>query len=348
MKAINPSFSIAEYCGQMDRGEIVVNREYQRSPAVWPPAARSYLIETILLGFPIPKLTLYQKTDPRTKTIVKEIVDGQQRSLAICDYFHDKLRLSGHSEFAGKLFSQLDEAAQLQFIEYPLGADLLLAATPSDIRQLFRRINSYTVPLNPAESRHAIYQGAFKWFVVGLSEKYSQLLKDLGVFTEAQLTRLADAVFFSEFILALREGIQTSAPTKLDALYRDLDNGYGDASEIEARFEALFDRLIGWDTLHQGVLMKPYNFYSLALAISHAQAPVRTLENDCELAGPVDLDRDSVLLNLSTLASAVADPETHVVLADFVRAGSAATNTEISRRTRFRWFCRALAAPTLR
>jgi hypothetical protein len=105
MNVLPSSFSIAEYCGQMNRGDIVINRNYQRSSKVWPPAARSYLIDTILLGFPIPKLSLYQKTDLKSRTTHKEIVDGQQRSKAIHDFFKDELRISGKSTFTGKKYS---------------------------------------------------------------------------------------------------------------------------------------------------------------------------------------------------------------------------------------------------
>ncbi|HVO71966.1 MAG TPA: DUF262 domain-containing protein, partial [Aggregatilineaceae bacterium] len=94
MQVIPSNFTVAEYCEQMLGGKIIVNRDYQRSPKVWPPAARSYLIESILLGFPIPKLSLYQRTDLRSRTTLKEIVDGQQRSTAILAFFEDELRLS--------------------------------------------------------------------------------------------------------------------------------------------------------------------------------------------------------------------------------------------------------------
>jgi hypothetical protein len=68
--------TVADYCQAMERNEIRVNREYQRSDRVWPNAARSFLIETILLGFPMPKLAHYQVTDLRTRKVTKEIVDG--------------------------------------------------------------------------------------------------------------------------------------------------------------------------------------------------------------------------------------------------------------------------------
>ena len=56
MQVTPSNFTVAEYCQQMAENKIIINREYQRSGKVWPPAARSYLIKTILLGYPIPKL----------------------------------------------------------------------------------------------------------------------------------------------------------------------------------------------------------------------------------------------------------------------------------------------------
>ena len=105
-------FTVPDLCNGIDRGEITVNRDYQRSPRVWPKAARSFLIETILLGYPIPKLSMSQVVDLRTRTARKEIVDGQQRTRAICDYFQNRYRLSRNAvpdEAAGKQFDELDE-----------------------------------------------------------------------------------------------------------------------------------------------------------------------------------------------------------------------------------------------
>src|SRR5438067_2453856 len=95
MNVLPTTFTVAEYCQQMLAGAIIVNRDYQRSDKVWPPAARSFLIDTILLGYPLPKFSLHQNTDLKTRQTVKAIVDGQQRSMAIQDFFSDKLRLSG-------------------------------------------------------------------------------------------------------------------------------------------------------------------------------------------------------------------------------------------------------------
>jgi hypothetical protein len=129
MQVTTTTYTIADYCRQMESKNVVVNNEYQRSPKVWPTAARSYLIDTILSGFPIPKLSLYQKTDLRTRITIKEIVDGQQRSRAIRDFFSDTLRISGKSRFAGSKYSDLDEADQQRFLDYSLSCDVFVGAT---------------------------------------------------------------------------------------------------------------------------------------------------------------------------------------------------------------------------
>ena len=77
-----PEYTVADYCEMLDRKEVRVNREYQRSDEVWPRTAQSFLVETILLNFPVPKLFLHQQADPRTGRPIKEIVDGQQRTKA--------------------------------------------------------------------------------------------------------------------------------------------------------------------------------------------------------------------------------------------------------------------------
>jgi hypothetical protein len=124
MEVIPAAYSVAEYCQQMARREIRVNQEYQRSDKVWPPPARSFLIETMLLGYPMPKLSLHQVTDVRSRTSTKEVVDGQQRSKAIFGYFNDEFRLSRSLELEdirGKRFSDLDEEYQHKFLDYLTG-----------------------------------------------------------------------------------------------------------------------------------------------------------------------------------------------------------------------------------
>jgi len=120
-------------------------------------------------------------------------------------------------------YSKLSSELQQAFLEYTLSTDIFVGATEAEIRQVFRRINSHTVPLNTQEIRHATHQGAFKWFVVAMSEKYAQMMKDIGVYAEQQLGRMSDASMISEIVHALTKGIEHASDVRRSKFYEDND-----------------------------------------------------------------------------------------------------------------------------
>jgi hypothetical protein len=341
MQVTPSTFTVAQYCRAFEAKEIVVNKEYQRG-RVWPPAARSYLIDTLLSGYPIPKMSLYQKTDLRTRQTVNEIVDGQQRSATIYDFFSNNLRLSARSSWGGQRYGDLDEDEQQRFLAYQLSVDLFVAATASDIRQVFRRMNSYTVPLNKQEQRHAIYQGDFKWFIVEMAELYSQALRDTGVFSERNLARMDDAKLLTDICFTLAEGVKSQSEKSLDDFYAKGETTYDMEAEMRLRLEQIFSLILAWRDLHNGPLMRSYQFYTLALAITHCLQPVDALQAVYEIDGPVTIDDAYALPNLTLLAEALGNPEAEPDLDGFVQASAAATIRIGPRTARFRWFCEAL------
>lgn len=348
MKTSNAQFTVAEYVSQMKTGDIRVNKEYQRSSTVWPAAARSYLIDTILLGFPVPKLSLYQKTDLRKRTTIKEIVDGQQRSQAVLDFFENKLRLSGHSTFRNKIFEQLEPKYQEQFLSYPLSADIFSAATQPEIREVFRRINSYNVPLNAAEKRHATFQGEFKWFIVKLCEKYSQTLKDLGVFSEPQLSRMYDATLFSEVCQTFMHGIDHSSEPKLSGLYRDCDPEFPMRADFQDAIDKGMKYLIKWRGIHDSPLYKAYNVYSLMTAIGHATHRFPSLQGSFRVERRTVIRSEEAVERLAMLSRALEEEDKKGSLASFIEACAEKTNRKGPRITRFEWFCKALTRKQLK
>jgi hypothetical protein len=326
----------------MREKSIVVNHDYQRSERVWPPAARSYLIETILLGYPMPKMSIYQTTDLKTKKTRKEIVDGQQRSQAIYDFLEDRLRMSGKGQFAGKVFSQLDQDQQQRFVDYALTVDVFVGANSEEIRQVFRRMNSYTIPLNPQEKRHATHQGEFKWFIVEMTERYADALKQLGVFSERQLSRMSDATLFSDIVYTLSVGIKSASESNLDKFYQENDAAFPAAAEMGERIEVAMNVIMEWREIHRSALMKMYNFYTLVLAISPAWRPIPALNLDFQRTSPSRIDRNYALSNLTALSEALEESTRYPQLAEFVNACSKATNRIEPRRVRFRWMSKAL------
>lgn len=150
MLAVYSPMSVGDYCKALNDGLITVNEEYQRNAGIWASYARSFFIESILLEYPIPKIFLYSKVDLRTRSTIKEIVDGQQRSHALTSFYNRKFKLSSKietEELKGKNYNQLSEEFQSKFISYSLPIDEFRGVQPVEIQDSFRRMNASNVPL---------------------------------------------------------------------------------------------------------------------------------------------------------------------------------------------------------
>jgi hypothetical protein len=350
VNSVSTNMTVADYCAGMDRREIIVNRDYQRSDKVWPDSAKSYLIESAILGYPIPKLFLYQSTDLKSRKTIKEIVDGQQRSMAIYDFFHDRFNLAGSldtEELRGKTYSQLDPDLQQKFLDFSLSIDLFVSGPRGEVVEVFRRMNSYTIPLNPEEHRHSSHQGGFKWFINRISKQLEPLFLRIGLFSEKQLVRMADTKFLAELCDALLSGIRTTNRAILDRLYEANDKVFPEENYLEKKLTDALDRLAEWPEAHNPSLMKPYILYALVLAIIHVQAPVDVLEPIFTSPRMQKFDKQRILANLSALADALQNPEESDEFKEFIDASSSKTNVRLQREIRFRWMCKALVSKSL-
>jgi hypothetical protein len=297
---------------------------------------------------------LHQRLELATRTVVKEIVDGQQRSKAILDFYEDKLRLSRSildDRFAGRTFSELDDQFQAQFLNYGLSFDLFVGATLENVREVFRRMNSFTVPLNPEEARYANYQGPFKWFIHGLARDYDTAFRNAGVFTEKQINRLADAKLLTEISSALLNGITTTTKAALDRVYKNNDSDFPRRDELDDSIRYGLNSILGNRDLGNTGLMKPYNVYSLCLAfiqasgrqiivadpnrpVVHAFRPGEGVYNLGLLANAISVDEESD----GRLDSSLSE------FAEFISATKDRTNVASQRQRRFEFFLAALDA----
>ena len=112
MASILEQYRIADFLEWHREKKLKLNPDFQRG-SVWTPAARTFLIDTILRGFPIPKIYLRTAVDTDTKQSYREVVDGQQRLRAIIDFANDKFALSKRAgEFSGLRYSTLESDRQ--------------------------------------------------------------------------------------------------------------------------------------------------------------------------------------------------------------------------------------------
>jgi hypothetical protein len=179
--------------------------DFQRK-VVWTKSAQIMLIETIFMDIPIPKI--YIKSVIREQKTYRIVIDGQQRLTSILSFLNDKLKLSNpySGEYKGKVFSQLPENVQNNILRYKIDINEINDPTEDEIRDLYSRVNKYTVQLNKQELRKADFPGEF----LRLSSKMAELefFEDGKIFTIAQRRRMLDVEFISELLVLLIAGEQ--------------------------------------------------------------------------------------------------------------------------------------------
>src|SRR5690349_734760 len=160
------TYSINDFVEWDNNKQLELSPKFQRK-SVWSDNARSYLMDSIIRGKPIPKVFIRQKINPTTKSAVREVVDGQQRLRTILSYVKDGFQINKrhNSTYGGLYFSQLgfiDEEIQTNILNYEISVDLLTNLPDPEILDIFSRLNSYAVVLNEQEKINADHFSPFK------------------------------------------------------------------------------------------------------------------------------------------------------------------------------------------
>ena len=161
---------------QLENDEIDLQPDFQRAADVWDNVKKSRLIESILLGLPLP--SFYFSEDPRSQKL--SIIDGLQRICAIRDFILKKdepLKLEGLQflkNFEGMTYSQLARPEVKRIKSLKITMNTLRKGTPLDVKYvIFQRVNTAGEPLTPQEMRHALNQGPAAEFIKELANMES-------------------------------------------------------------------------------------------------------------------------------------------------------------------------------
>jgi hypothetical protein len=271
-------------------GQLRLAPEFQRN-SVWPNAAKSYLIDTIICDRPIPMLFFQRSASPQTGRTVYDVVDGQQRLRAIFDFLDNRLRLSETQDNAnrGKRFGELPPQLQDRILNYDLVIEELSGYSNDDIADMFERMNRYVVRLSPQELRHAKKKGAFKDFVEALGTM--TFWKNERVFSDLQLRRMKAVEFSAELVILLIEGPQDKK-SSINMYYGRYERSFPEARRIESRL-ASYLRWIrkALPDFSNSRYRKPVDFYSLIGALHLESDQGRSLSQiDPAVAGPKLID----------------------------------------------------------
>jgi len=132
--------------------KLNLSPEYQRN-LVWDNKRKSALIESLLLRIPIPAFYLDEN-----KQGIKSVIDGMQRLSTIHEFLNNKFPLKNLqylNKCEGMTFEQLDIKYRSRIEESTLAVNILDDRCPQMVKfDVFRRVNTGGVPLNPQEIRN--------------------------------------------------------------------------------------------------------------------------------------------------------------------------------------------------
>jgi len=264
------TYNVSDFVEWEARGQLELSPDFQRR-AVWSQKAKSYLVDTIIRGKPMPKLLITQ--DVKDKKNTRIVVDGQQRLRAILEFVAGDFPISrAHNrEFAGRRFERLPDEVQSEFLKYEVGVDLLYDLPYRDILDIFARLNTYTVKLNGQELLNAKYVGYFKQTVYDLGYRYVEYWIESKVLTKAQVTRMLEAELAADLLVSIVDEIQTNK--NIEQFYRKYEDDFDSVDEYEQQFDNIMSyigaiypssqiSLTNWSRVHL--------FYTLFTVVGHA------------------------------------------------------------------------------
>jgi len=165
---------------KIDKNVIKLDPDYQRRHR-WDEKTSSRLIESLILNIPIPTIYISQDVDVDSETIDEEyrysVIDGQQRLTSMYNFLKDKYQLQGletldelngcyHKDLPPFLIRRLEErTVKCLRIDSTLDAQVKI--------DIFERLNSGSVKLEPQELRNAVFSGKFNVLCKSLSTNHN-------------------------------------------------------------------------------------------------------------------------------------------------------------------------------
>jgi Protein of unknown function DUF262 len=275
------TYRVSDFLAWQKHRTLILNPAFQRRP-VWKVGAKSYLVDTVIRGLPMPLIFLRDRPS-RVDTLEpdREVVDGQQRIRTLIGYIApetlDDLKPADHfflsrahnREFAGRSFPELPDEMRQRILDYQFSVHVFPADTDDrDILQIFARMNATGVRLNEQELRNAEHFGEFKTLMYTLAAEQLSRWRNWSVFTDYNIARMEEVELSSEFAQLMIRGIAGRSQRALDNLYAEYDDLFPEGEEVARRFRYVFDSID--DKFRKDLRRSPFRrktlFYSLFAA----------------------------------------------------------------------------------
>ena len=205
-------FSVLE---RIKNHEINLAPDYQRNDGLWKHLNQCQLIESMLLGIPLPAFYFAIDKDFVDDLGLKrqrwQVVDGLQRLCAIRNFMMGDpveepskakfLRLQGMEylkSLNGKSYDELPDSLKRTLLEVNLKANIIRQSTPRPVKlNIFRRLNTGGMPLSMQEIRHAMHSPGAASFLKEMAE--SDIFKK-ATQNKVYAKRMGDCEYVNRFI----------------------------------------------------------------------------------------------------------------------------------------------------
>lgn len=165
IKDLVASYANDEESGEVSayNGKLNIRPKYQRE-FIYKDARRDAVVQTIMWGFPLNTMYWVKNTD-KDAEFEFEVLDGQQRTISICEYYAGNFSLSGMTfkgNFASAVtsFHTMSVDMQEAFLNYELQI-YICEGEDSEKIEWFKIINIAGEKLTDQELRNAVYACAW-------------------------------------------------------------------------------------------------------------------------------------------------------------------------------------------
>ncbi len=250
-------YKVSDFISWAKASTLILSPSFQRR-SVWPAGAKSYLMDTIVRGLPIPIIFLReQKTDLDSLEPKREVVDGQQRIRTLLGFIQPNLikgydpakdaftiKKTHNKDLADKVFKDLPPTVRQNILDYQFSVHILPSSVDDrEVLQIFARMNSTGLKLNSQELRNAAWFGEFKTSMYAISAEQLQRWRKWRIFTESQISRMGEVEITSEFAQLMIKDLVGKTQKAIDNLYQDLDDEWPERGEVERRFRHCMDEI---------------------------------------------------------------------------------------------------------
>lgn len=251
------TYTISDFVSWARSRLLELSPRFQRRP-VWKKAAKSYLVDTIVRGLPMPIIFLRDRhADTKTYQAMREVVDGQQRIRTVLSFIDSKLVKDYRADrddfsidevhnktLAGKKFKELDGETRQKILDYKFSVQVFSSETGDrEILQIFARMNSTGLKLNSQELRNAEFFGRFKAIAYELATEQLDRWTQWRIFTDDQIARMNEVEITSEFMLLAMDGVLEKNQKTIDWYYNHYEREFADEKEVASRFRTTMDAL---------------------------------------------------------------------------------------------------------